>query len=491
MRAGLPIASDLLSECRAAEAVLGSGMLARAIAKAREVAGLSREQFAALLELSPSLIQAWETGAERVDPAQLDVVARLFGLDGPELLTTDLRTTPSALLYRSMAAGTALERFASDRLPHQLGEFQRCVRILAECEKMSGTTPEPLTWLEGLGPEPLPAGGTPPYGAVELAARVRARLGLGLDPIPSMQKLLREHGVALFFADPDTVHPAVDAACTLHPRPAILVNVTAGGDTWWRTRMSLAHELAHLCFDRDVLGVPRRLFLFSPAERWQLFDRFEAMEQRASAFAAYFLAPPAAVQALVPRASAASPAALYSVVREFGVGHETAANILKNVFALSDVQRGALLAARPLSLAPTHPDRVVRPRLRDDAFVTRVLQLYRDEAIDGIRARRWLRLAAHEPLPTGFALSPEQRAPILSPSDRARQRLDHLLRRCLGDASLHVDAIEIVDPGRIRVFVVRSVDNAGDKPIGHVVLGADDMRVQTISGPDLAALAGV
>lgn len=464
-------------------------MLARAIANARQVAGLSHEQFAALLDLEPATIAAWEAGTAAIDPAQLDVVARLFGLDIPQFLRTDLRTTASALLFRSMP-GPALERFADDRLPHQLGEFQRCVRIVAECEELSGAA-SPPSRLESLTSEPLVPGSRTPHGAEQLAARVRAHLGLGTAPISSMRGLLRELGVAVFFADPDTLHPAVDAACTLHPRPAILVNVTAGGDKWWRTRMSLAHELAHLCFDRDVLGVPRRLFLFSPAEKadrsWHLVERFEAIEQRANAFAAYFLAPPAAVRARIPAASAASTTALHQVALHFGIGHETAANVLTNVFGLSDVQRSALLSAPPVELPPMHPDRVVRPRLRDAEFVARVLELVRVGKIDGIRARRWLRLATHEPLPAGFELTDEQRDPILSLADRARLRVEHLLRDTLGDPSLHVESIEVHGPAQLRARVVRDGHDRSAEFVGDVVLG-EDLHVLKTSGPPLTGL---
>jgi len=468
-------------------------VLARAIANARQAAGLSHDQFAALLELDPATVWAWESGAQPIDPVQLDVIARLFGLDVPQFLGADLRTSPSTLLYRSMAGGPALERFASDRLPHQLGEFMRCARIVAECEQLSGTPVASLAWLDDLSPEPLLAGSRAPHGAEELAGRVRARLGLGDRPVASMQGLLRELGIALFFADPDTLHPAVDAACMLHPRPAILVNITAGGDKWWRTRMSLAHELAHLCFDRDVLGAPRRFFLFSPAERaarsWYLFDRFEALEQRANAFAAYFLAPPVAVRALVSRSSAATPAALHTVARHFGVGHETAANILTNVFELSDIQRGALITAPGVELSPAHPDRVLQPRLRDDDFVARILALYRDGSIDGIRARRWLRLGSDEPLPEGAGLDDEQRAPIVSPGDRARQRVEYLIHRMLGDPTLHVAHVETLDAAKLRVRVVRSRDGDGEEIVGHVILGTDDLRILGATGPALAALA--
>ena len=59
-----------------------------------------------------------------------------------------LRTTPSTLLYRSMARGPELERFATARLPQQLGEFLYCVRVAAQCEQLARVTGRPRAWLD-------------------------------------------------------------------------------------------------------------------------------------------------------------------------------------------------------------------------------------------------------------------------------------------------------------------------------------------------------
>ena len=472
--------------------VIGSGVLARAIVKARQAAGLTVTQFATLLDLDASTIQAWESGARAVEPGQFDGVARLFGMEMTQFLGADLSNSPSSLLYRSMAGGSALDLFAGSRLPLQLGEFMRCARITAECDQLSGEAPPSLAWLDDLGPAPLAAESRVPHNAEALARRVRDRLGLGDRPIASMRTLLRDLGVALFFADPDSLDASVDAACMVNPRPAILVNVLAGGEKWWRTRMSLAHELAHLCFDNDVLGARRHLFLFSPAEKaarsWHLFDRFEALEQRANAFAAYFLAPPAGVRALISPSEATSPVALQRLASHFGVGQETAANVLKNVFDLSDVQRYALLSAPLVELPSNHPDRVTRPRLRDEVFTRRVLSLLRDDKIDGVRARRWLRLGAHESLPKGYGLSREQRAPIVTPLDRARQRLEFLIHTVLKDHTLHVGHVEMLPAARLRAQVVRPRSRDDEELVGHVVLESEDLRIVQATGPGLAAL---
>lgn len=469
-----------------------SGVLARALANARQATGLSQAQFAAILDLEEATIRAWESGARPVQPDQLDAVARLFGLEVTQFLTADLSKSPSSLLYRSMAGGPTIEHFTGAHLAQQLGEFMRCARIAAECDQLAGAV-APLAWLDDLSPVPLPADSRVPHDAEKLARRVRDRLGLGDGPIPSMKALLRRLGVALFFVEPGILDTSIDAACMLNPRPAILVNVLEGGAKWWHTRMSLAHEIAHLCFDSDVLGAPRRFFLFSPTERsnraWHLADRFEALEQRARAFAAYFLAPPSAVRALISPSEAATPAALYRLARHFGVGHETAANVLTNVFELSDDQRSTLISAKRVELSPEHPDRVDSPCLRDAEFIARVLRVLRDGKIDEIRARRWLGVGAHEPLPKGHGLLRRHRAPVVSPVDRARQRIEFLIRRTLKDLTLHIGQIEKLPAAKLRVGVLRSKGHEDEELVGHVVLDADDLRVLDTTGSVLAALA--
>src|SRR5207237_4984957 len=98
----------------------------------------------------------------------------------------------------------------------------------------------------------------------------------------------------------DEVDANIDGASTLEPIPAVLVNLVGGRERWWRTRMTLAHELCHLLFDALPDADHHRMLMFSPHRdgsraahgnnrRYPLPDVLERMERRAKAFAAYLL----------------------------------------------------------------------------------------------------------------------------------------------------------------------------------------------------------
>lgn len=469
--------------------------LAQAMTRARAAAGLSMERFAALLQLSASTVQAWEDDRAPVPPEQLDAIARLFGLDIPQFMTADFTASPAALLFRSIADADAssLDGLAAVRAPHLLGEFLRCVRIEDECERLAGAEAS-WSWLDAFPAVPVDPESRAPHGAEELAARARELLGLGEAPIASMRKLLEVRlGVSLFFVTPEELSPTIDAACVSFPRPAILVNVVAGGEKWWRTRMSLAHELAHLLLDRDVLHAPRRLFLLSPAERapqaWRLTEHFEAMERRASAFAAYFLAPPAAVRALVRPEEAATARALRAVARHFMVGQETAANVLTNVFRLPELERARLLNLEPgLDLPRDHDDRVPRGGLRNKRFVARVMRAYAGGKIDGVRARRWLKIPATEPLPHAGGVREQLRRPLLSLTDRAALGLETRLRELVHDPAVFVESVRRRADGTMVASVARAHEDGGFDDLGEVVLAADLRVIEAPTSAPLDAL---
>lgn len=231
---------------------------------------------------------------------------------------------------------SAVEAIAEAGAIEGLGEFHRAVRDLAYLE----------TRMDG-APVPLPSGYRYPGDPEREAKSLRLRVGLSLDPIPSMRGWLSSMGIALFFTTPDELDRDIDGASTTAPRPAILVNLVGGADCWWRTRMTLAHELAHLLFDLDT-----RRTLFSPhvpprgartvPGRWRLFDGFGEVETHADAFAACLLAPGEAVIAAVDTLEPTSEAAIARVGSRFGVGRSVAINRLRDVFRLSPEQRAEM-----------------------------------------------------------------------------------------------------------------------------------------------------
>ena len=75
------------------------------------------------------------------------------------------------------------------------------------------------------------------------------------------------HAKATVLITPEEMDPEIDAASTVTPEPAVLVNLVGGAEQWWRTRMTLAHELCHLLLDRERSGEPRFVMLSPTSER--------------------------------------------------------------------------------------------------------------------------------------------------------------------------------------------------------------------------------
>lgn len=353
-----------------------------AIEAAREGLNLPMDAFAALLGVAPDAVQG--DGDDAVAAALADVFGlELFELDAPSLLQR-----PTTAMLRSFideGAG-AFEEMVAQGLPSELGRFTRLVRRKARLRSLLGhaTTPPRL---EGRS-SPIGAEERVPFRAEALAESVRARLGRGDEPIASMLALMRgDVGAEVHFSA--SLWSRVEGASVFAGATrAVLINVRDGrGGMWWRTRTTLAHELCHLLFDVAVFRGNRATLIFSPsAERRAAgegyaprfaarHDVFRRVEQRANAFAAYFLAPRGGVQQLFGgREPPQTPASVFAVASRFGVSPVTAANHLTNLYGWSFEHRGDLLTwvdevANEWSPPLEHPDLIadvppVDPELR-------------------------------------------------------------------------------------------------------------------------------
>jgi hypothetical protein len=241
-------------------------------------------------------------------------------------------------------------------------------------------------------------------------------------------------GVQLFWTSPEELYPTIDGACSLSPRPAILVNLVEGPQCWWRTRMTLGHELCHLLCDQGPSG--GRFALFSPRmpkaskQRWQLFEGFERIERRASAFAACFLAPSEGVRRLVGHLDVTSEEAIQKVGLTFGLGRTTAINRLQSVFGFGPQVRRTMAARSANHWASgEHPDLVKEGvGLRSGVFATLAFAAFRRGLLDRVRVREYLRRRFTDPLPEGEGLSAEQRAPVRCVQDKVRDVVQRFLQ---------------------------------------------------------------
>lgn len=378
-----------------------------AIAEARAALNLSPTDFARVVGVPLDVIEL--VGSDDAARTRaLRHTAEVFGLDVPELLSDGVVGRLPTAMLRSFVdhAHDAFDALVAADVHRKLGAFTRLLRRKAWLRRALGTPARAS--LSDLRVEalPIPAGSRTPHGADGLAVEVRSQLGLGDEPIPSMIALVRDRlGVEVHFAN--DLGPRIDGASvsTAQAR-GVLVNLGAnGGHKWWMTRMTLAHELCHLLFDAGVFDGARGLLIWSPAahrsseaEGWEprmgaRHARFNAVEQRANAFAAYFLAPPSGVRALFPEGTPERTWPTVSrVAQRFGLSPLTAVNVLVNVFSWNKREREDLLDEIEGEGAPAgaHPDMV--PDLPEED--TELRQLVDEAVVKGVllpaTRERWL-----------------------------------------------------------------------------------------------------
>lgn len=406
---------------------------AEVLKQARSGANISLSEMAELVGLDEAQVSDLENGIVEVSTEQLDRYARVFGLSLPRFLSGGAVDAPPAVLFRSLQAeGPSFTDLLETGACNILGEFLRSVADVAELESALGQGEHRIVpELDGLIAEEVMA---PPdlfRQAERLALDVRERLGLGLEPVPSMIELVQGRlGISIFWVGPDDLDSDIDGASAYAPTPAILVNLIGGAELWWRSRMTLAHELCHLLYDLHRSGAAERTFLFSPhrgevdgtrRRGLRLPTELEQKEQRANAFAAHFLAPPDGVKTTVGTLSPVSDEAINAVCRRFQIGRMTAVNQITNTYRLSNEDRFSMLARRPSDLLPKqHADAGVFPGLRAGRIRELVVRACEEDRIGNARARQFLGLSSSDPLPLLGTLSETRRAPMHSQEQRAR-----------------------------------------------------------------------
>lgn len=150
-----------------------------------------------------------------------------------------------------------------------------------------------------------------------LAENVRAALGNADGPI-DVERLLTDCGVGI--TEIELSDALVDGAsvCDEKHGPVVIVNQRSDrASTEWGRRMTLAHELCHLLFDRDAA---RPLALVSGP--WAP----PGLERQANAFAAELLLPRRGMLRILDESRRQSPtdADVEAFMRRFGVGLTTA-----------------------------------------------------------------------------------------------------------------------------------------------------------------------
>ena len=442
---------------------------------AYEAAGMTADQLARLAGLAPDRLQAADEGRTELSAAEIDRCARVFGVRLTDLLDGKASGAPLTLLLRSSLEWQQpdFQALLTTEIHAGLGEFQRVVHDVADLERLLDIAPRPLPKITL-----LPAGENEHPGE-RLARTVRQALGLGVEPLRSVRALLeKELAISIVWVTEDHLDRAVDGACTIDPRPAILVNLLAPERHPWRTRITLAHEFCHLLFDQQTGGRA----LFSPYGRRSLFPGFDDIEQRARAFAGCFLAPAEGVRSTVGSRDPTSEEAIRSVGVRFGVGRTVAVNRLHHVFQLSSSERSAMdTRAREVYSADFSGDDVNEPLgFRGGALLALAQQAFEQGLLGAAKVRKILGLAMTDPLP--FSGIDEARcAPLLDRAEAIRRKADQWLgQRFPGAGLLATEARPEGEGWRVEV-VGGGIGAMTLPPQGSVLLsGAGDLLTSAI-----------
>jgi Zn-dependent peptidase ImmA (M78 family)/transcriptional regulator with XRE-family HTH domain len=236
---------------------------------ARHLAGLRKSDLAALIDMSPTAVAAWESGAKRPTAAtvarlalSLSVEPGFFAVRPDDVAA--LSTTPH---FRSLRSTSQLARDQAFAYGQLAVDIAMSLEKHVECpEPDVPSFPVPVDDRAGEGPE-------------QAARQVRAGWGIGPGPAGHLVRMLENHGVLVVFSPPQTA--SVDAYsfdCGL--RPVVVLNPVKRN--YYRQRFDVAHELGHLVMHSDA----------EPGGR--------IVEDQANRFAAELLMPAAEIRDLLP-----------------------------------------------------------------------------------------------------------------------------------------------------------------------------------------------
>jgi Zn-dependent peptidase ImmA (M78 family)/transcriptional regulator with XRE-family HTH domain len=238
---------------------------------ARQLAGLRKSDVATLIEMTPTAVAGWESGAKRPAAATVAKLALALAVDpGFFAMRPDnvaaVSTTPHFRSLRTTTQRARDQAFAYGQLAVDIAaSLERHVEYPALDIPSFPVDIEPANLISN---EP------------ERAARhVREQWGLGQGPAPHLVRMLENHGALVVFSPLQAA--SVDAySFDSRLRPVVVLNPVK--HDYYRQRFDVAHELGHLVMHTDA----------EPGGR--------TVEDQANRFAAEFLMPAKPVRDQLP-----------------------------------------------------------------------------------------------------------------------------------------------------------------------------------------------
>ena len=226
------------------------------LAHARKRRGWTLTALAAKTDLSREILSRYENGGQIPTDATLVLLAETLDVDESFLTGTDLEEIPvDAVSFRALSKMTNRTRdqgLTSGRIALLIDEWisRRFNLPQADLPTLTGRDPEAA------------------------AQELRARWGLGEQPIRNVVHLLEAHGVRVYSLTDDNTN--LDAYSLIwHKQPYAFLSTNKSGE---RSRFDAAHELGHLILHAESTT-----------------PHGPEAEQQANRFAAAFLMPRAGV----------------------------------------------------------------------------------------------------------------------------------------------------------------------------------------------------
>jgi Zn-dependent peptidase ImmA (M78 family)/transcriptional regulator with XRE-family HTH domain len=319
---------------------------------ARHLAGLRKSDLAARIDMSPTAVAAWESGAKRPTAG---TVARL---------ALSLQVEPGFFAMRpdDVAALSTTPHFRSLRSTSQLARDQAfaygqlAVDIATSLERHV-EYPEP-----DVPSVPVPVDGVSDIEGPERAARrIREQWGIGPGPVGHLVRLLENHGVLVVFSPPRAA--SVDAySFDSRLRPVVVLNPVKRD--YYRQRFDVAHELGHLVMHSDA----------EPGGR--------TVEDQAHRFAAELLMPAAEIRDLLPATmNAAAWQTLARLKEQWGTSIQALLYRARRLGVLPDVSyRNAMTTLTARGWRRAEPGLLTV--LEQPSLLPRALELLAAEAIE-------------------------------------------------------------------------------------------------------------
>lgn len=200
----------------------------------RDLEGLTQVELARTMGVSQGFVSQFEKGTRPVPDSIAERAAQAFGLPIEFFHVPPIPAASATATFRKNSTATARDE---KRILALHGE---AARLFAEASERSGYHPAQFDQVVVDDVE-------------ETADNLRSMLGVGADsPILNVTRALERLGVGVVMSlDPTETtsdHTGVSRPSRAVDRPLISVIASQPGD---RYRFTLAHELAHLMYDRD------------------------------------------------------------------------------------------------------------------------------------------------------------------------------------------------------------------------------------------------